>query len=151
MSVKFYSHKNDYGYMSNFYSSPIKLKGKVWPTTEHYFQAQKFAGTKYESEIRKKKSPMDAALTGRRRDLPLRKDWESIKDGIMREALVAKFTQHPELKAKLLSTGYEQLIEHTVKDTYWADGGDGSGKNMLGRLLMEVRTQLRNEDAALNA
>jgi ribA/ribD-fused uncharacterized protein len=127
--------------MSNFYSSPIKLKGHVWKTTEHYFQAQKFVGTKWESEVRKTKSAWDAAQMGRRRDLPLRRDWESVKDDVMREAVLAKFTQHPDLRAKLLATGSEQLVEHTFKDTYWADGGNGSGKNMLGRILMEVREQ----------
>ena len=60
----------------------------------------------------------------------------------MREALRAKFEQHPKLKALLLSTGDAELIEHTHNDRYWADGGDGTGRNMLGKLLMELRTGL---------
>lgn len=144
MTIQFYSAKAPFGYMSNFYVSPIKLKGRIWKTTEHYFQAQKFAGTKWESHVRKTNSPGDAAREGRRRDLPLRRDWESVKDNIMREAVLAKFTQHKDLRDKLLATGHEHLVEHTHKDTYWADGGNGSGKNMLGRILMEVREKLRN-------
>lgn len=146
MTIKFYSAKADYGYMSNFYASPILLKGKAWATTEHYFQAQKFAGTKWESEVRKVKGPWNAAKMGRRTDLPLRSDWEQVKDNVMRDAVHAKFTQHPELKEKLLATGNEYLIEHTVKDTYWADGGNGSGKNMLGRILMEERDKLHESE-----
>jgi ribA/ribD-fused uncharacterized protein len=83
---------------------------------------------------------------GRRRDLPLRPDWEAVKDAVMLDALRVKFTQHPELHALLLSTGDEQLIEHTANDSYWADGGDGSGRNRLGELLMELRAELRGPD-----
>ena len=80
---------------------------------------------------------------GRDRKNPIRKDWESVKDNIMREAVYAKFTQHDDLKKILLSTGDEVLIEHTENDNYWADGGDGSGKNMLGIILMEVRDKIK--------
>ncbi len=140
--VRFYRQNDEYGYFSNFASYPIELKGKTWPTSEHYFQAQKFAGLADEEEIRLADSPGKAARLGRDRKRPLRKDWEVVKDDIMREALYAKFTQHPKLKAKLLTTGETPLIEHTKNDSYWADGGDGSGKNMLGELLMELREKL---------
>ena len=60
----------------------------------------------------------------------------------MREALWAKFSQHADLKALLLSTGNAELIEHTRNDRYWGDAGDGTGKNRLGELLMEVRAKL---------
>ena len=80
---------------------------------------------------------------GRSRKLPLRKDWEHVKDNVMREALMAKFTQHSDLKQQLLSTGSATIIEHTENDSYWGDGGDGSGKNKLGVLLMEIRERLR--------
>lgn len=61
----------------------------------------------------------------------------------MLEALRAKFSQHSELKELLLSTGDAKLVEHTRSDSYWADGGDGSEKNRLGQLLMQVRQELR--------
>lgn len=63
----------------------------------------------------------------------------------MYDALRYKFTLHKDLCEKLLETGDAILIEHTVKDRYWADGGDGKGKNMLGKLLMKVREELRKE------
>src|SRR4051812_31932452 len=93
-TVYFYSTRGEHGCFSNFYRAEITLDGKRWPTSEHYFQAQKFAGTEYEGAVRRAKSPGEAASLGRRRDLPLRKDWEGVKDGVMRKALVAKFTQH---------------------------------------------------------
>jgi len=62
----------------------------------------------------------------------------------MKEAVYAKFTQNKNLKQILLNTGDKILIEHTYKDSYWADGGDGSGQNWLGKILMIVRDHIRN-------
>jgi ribA/ribD-fused uncharacterized protein len=143
--ILFYRVREPYGEFSNFSAHPIKVNGKTWPTSERYFQAQKFAGTEYEQEIRRAKSPMIAARLGRSRKEPLRKDWESAKETIMREALRAKFTQHPALRSLLLSTGDQTIVEHTENDKYWGDGGDGAGKNRLGILLMELREKLRTE------
>jgi N-glycosidase YbiA len=121
------------------------LSGKSWPTSEHYFQAQKFAGTEREEEIRFANSPSTAARLGRSRSRPLRADWETVKDDVMCRALQAKFEQHPKLKALLLSTGNAELVEHTRNDNYWADGGDGTGQNLLGKLLMELRADLQQD------
>ncbi|MCE9566398.1 MAG: NADAR domain-containing protein [Planctomycetes bacterium] len=108
-------------------------------------QAQKFAGEPDEEEIRMTSKPAQAASMGRDRKRPLRRDWESVKEQVMLDALRAKFTQHDEAKAVLLGTGDAKLVEHTVKDSYWGDGGDGSGKNRLGQLLMKLREELRQE------
>ena len=146
MTINFYHLNEPFGEFSNFARFPIRLRGKTWPTSEHFFQAQKFAGTPREEEVRQAKSPGEAARLGRDREHRLRRDWESAKDDVMREAVRAKFSQHDELRALLLSTGDEILVEHTENDSYWGDGGDGSGKNMLGRILMEVREELRGEE-----
>lgn len=143
-AIKFYRTGDPFGDFSNFAAFPIHLKGVDWPTTEHYFQAQKFAGTPHEEAVRLADSPMVAARMGRDRSRPLRPDWEAVKDDIMREAVLAKFEQHPALLSLLLSTGDAEIIEHTKNDDYWGDGGDGSGKNMLGHILMEVRQRLRS-------
>ncbi|QDU25356.1 Swarming motility protein YbiA [Anatilimnocola aggregata] len=145
--IQFYSTADAYGEFSNFAAYPIELKGKTWPTSEHYFQAQKFAGQPDKEEIRRASSPLLAARMGRDRQRPFRTDWEAVKDSIMREAVLAKFTQHANLREILLSTGDAPIVEHTTNDNYWGDGG-GSGKNMLGLILMEVRTKLREEATA---
>ena len=81
---------------------------------------------------------------GREYDIrPLRADWDDVKENVMRQALHAKFTQHRDLCNQLLATGHKYLAEHTHKDKYWADGGDGTGKNRLGVLLMELRNTLK--------
>ena len=142
--INFYSINDEYGCFSNFYRHPIHLAGKRWRTSEHYFQAQKFRGTTHEEAVRQCKTPREAADMGRSRKLPLRRDWESVKDQVMLEAVRAKFTQHDDLKAILLGTGDARLVEHTANDSYWGDGGDGSGKTRLGQVLMQVRDELRN-------
>lgn len=141
--INFYSIQGEFGCFSNFSRHSINLKGETWETSEHYFQAQKFVGTRHETEVRKTKGPRAAADMGRDRKRPLRDDWEQVKDDIMREAVMAKFTQHKDLKEILISTGDAVLVEHTRNDSYWGDGGDGSGKNMLGKILMEVREKLQ--------
>ena len=88
--ILFYGVGDEHGAFSNFAPYPISLDGRRWPTSEHYFQAQKF---------------LDPKLL-------------------------------------LLATGDSVIVEHTEADAFWGDGGDGSGKNMLGRILMEVRTRL---------
>ena len=143
--INFYSTRGEYGCFSNFSAHPVRLKNKIWKTTEHYFQAQKFPDTEHEEAIRLIDSPMSAARMGRDRKKPLRKDWEIVKDDVMREALLAKFTQHEDLQAILLGTGDAVLVEHTANNNYWGDGGDGSGRNMLGILLMELRKELRSK------
>ncbi len=143
--INFYSTKDAYGCFSNFSAHPLRINNKVWKTSEHYFQAQKFAGTEHEEELRLVDSPMVVAQMGRSRQRPLRKDWEIVKDDIMREALRAKFMPNEDLKKILLETGDALLVEHTANDNYWGDGGDGSGKNMLGKPLMELREELKKE------
>ncbi len=142
-TIKFYSVNQTYGEFSNFAPYPIKLKGKMWATSEHYFQAQKFVGTPHEAKIRKAASPMKAAELGRTRKVRIRQNWDHIRDNVMYEALQAKFSQHPELKQLLLETGDKILIEHTENDDYWGDGGNGKGKNKLGKLLMKLREALK--------
>lgn len=141
--IKFYKTGDAYGEFSNFASFPISIRGLVWPTSEHYFQAQKFSDHEYREAIRNARTSMQAAQMGRDRAKRLRDDWDFVKEGIMLEALREKFSQHEELAKLLISTGDAFLIEHTENDSYWGDGGDGSGLNRLGILLMQVRDEMK--------
>jgi ribA/ribD-fused uncharacterized protein len=141
--ISFYKAEGKYGFLSNFANYPIKIRDKIWPTTEHYFQGQKYAGTLDEEQVRNAETPAKAKELGKDRSKTLRPDWEKVKIDIMREALLAKFNQHKEIKDKLVATGDATLIEHTENDKFWGDGGDGLGQNLLGKLLMEIREQLK--------
>lgn len=146
-AIRFYRTGDDYGGFSNFSRHRIFLDSKYWPTSEHYFQAQKFENAAHQEEIRRANTPMIAAQLGRDRKKKLRRDWESAKDGVMKKAILAKFLQHEDLKKLLLSTGDALLIEHTTNDAYWGDGSDGHGRNRLGQILMQVREELRAKTA----
>lgn len=141
MKIKFYRSQDPYGFLSNFARFSVYLDGKDWPTSEHYYQAQKTDDPLLQEQIRQVSNPGESKRLGMR--VPLRPDWDQAKDDVMRKVVKAKFEQHPELLQMLLATGDSELIEHTKLDSYWGDGGNGKGKNMLGKVLMEVREELK--------
>jgi ribA/ribD-fused uncharacterized protein len=143
MTIYFYGTRGTYGCFSNFSRHGFELDGVWWPTNEHFFQAQKFAGTPHADAIREVKTPRDAAKMGRDRSRPLRKDWEKVKEDIMRRGVLRKFETHGDIREILLSTEDEEIVENSPSDYYWGCGKDGSGKNRLGVILMEVREELR--------
>ncbi len=143
MTITFYGTKDEYGCFSNFSAHGFELDGAYWPTSEHYFQAQKFAGTAYAEQIRKAKSPAIAARLGRSRKQPIRTDWEQAKDDVMRRVVLRKFETHADIRAILLGTADQDLVEKTTRDYYWGCGTNGTGKNMLGKILVETREILR--------
>jgi N-glycosidase YbiA len=142
VTIYFYSTTGEYGCFSNFSAHGFELDGKYWRTSEHYFQAQKFKGTSHEDDVRNAKTPKQAAEIGRDRKRPLRSDWESVKDNVMRRAVLKKFETHADIRAVLLGTGDDEIIENAPNDYYWGIGKTGTGKNMLGKILMETRVLL---------
>lgn len=73
----------------------------------------------------------------------MRSDWDTIKNNIIKKGLMAKFSQNELLKSKLLSTENKNIIQDSPYDSYWGIGRDKNGQNMLGKLLMEIRSELR--------
>jgi N-glycosidase YbiA len=147
MAIYFYVERDvPYGCFSNFSAHGFTLDDAYWPTSEHYFQAQKFVGTPDLDRVRLAKTPKLAANLGRSRSLPLRSDWESVKDEIMHRAVLCKFQTHADIQEILLSTGEELIVENSPIDYYWGCGKDGTGKNRLGLILMQVRDCLRHAD-----
>ena len=142
--IYFYSKTASFFELSNFSPHGFESHGVFWPTVEHYFQAQKFPShPAYQEKIRRALKPGDAKTLGRSRAVSLREDWEMAKDEIMRRALRAKFTTHRALRLLLLETGERELIENAPNDSCWGCGRNGSGKNRLGVLLMELRAEFR--------
>lgn len=147
MALKFYQERSQpYGCFSNFSKHGFTLDGKHWKTAEHYFQAMKYTGQPREDTIQQAPDPMTAKQLGGDRHFPIRPDWEAVKDDLMRRAVRAKFRQHPDIRAVLIGTGDEELIEDAPNDYYWGCGAKGTGKNRLGQVLMEVRDALRTEE-----
>ncbi len=144
MTIYFYSTRDAYGCFSNFSRHGFELDNYWWMTSEHYFQAQKFATTDaiWYTKIRGVKSPKEAAKMGRSRCHPLRQDWEEIKDEIMKKAVLKKFQTHPDIREILLATADRLIVENSPSDYYWGCGKNGRGENKLGKILMEVRNIL---------
>lgn len=145
-TIYFYHSDQPWGELSNFSRHPVFIDERIWPTVEHFYQAQKFSGTRFEEDIRLCATPTLAKNQAYSLpDTVIQQDWSKVKENIMLKGLRAKFRQHPDLRQKLLSSGHQHLVEHTKQDAYWADAGDGSGQNRLGHLLMQVRTELRQD------
>ncbi len=144
--VYFYDKNEPHYSFTNFSPHGFELDGHYWPTSEHYFQAQKFSGTPYYDQVRLAKSPGEALKLAKQLDAYKTANWHQIKDDIMRKAVLRKFEMNPGIRAELLATGERLLVEDAgANDAYWGNGADGQGKNMLGKILMEVRDELRGQ------
>lgn len=135
-----------YGFLSNFYSSTVTLDGKKYPSVEHAYQAAKTSNEETRELIRKARSPGEAKKLGRA--LQLKSDWNSSKIELMRGLVREKF-ESPFLAYALLGTGDVELVNgNTWNDRFWGVCR-GTGQNWLGKILMEVREDLRrNPDYA---
>jgi N-glycosidase YbiA len=140
--IYFFTKNDPYYELSNFAPFGLEEAGVYWPTVEHYFQAHKFTDSAHRDRILRAHSPQQAKTLGQNRAIAIRPDWETVKDAIMKHALRKKFS-NPKLRTLLLDTKSRPLIENSPYDRYWGIGRDGNGKNVLGRLLVEVRGELR--------
>lgn len=148
------SFRNKYFFLSNFYECTFIFNGIIWTSSEAAFQAQKDIDLDTQLKV-SKMTPKLAKKACGKYGIPdlkinLRPDWEDVKNQIMYEVLKAKFGQNPELKDKLLSTiGIELEEGNEHHDNYWGNCKCDRcknivGKNELGKLLMLLRTEIKN-------
>lgn len=136
-SITNFKGKNNF--LSNFYYSPVYYNGIRFSTVEHAFQAAKSNDVKTQKLFAIIPTPKEAKQFGK--TITLREDWETVKVSIMKDLLKQKFSKSP-LREMLLQTNGIELVEgNTHGDTYWGVV-NGIGKNTLGKLLMEVRSEL---------
>uniref|UniRef100_A0A0E0G6I2 Riboflavin biosynthesis protein PYRR, chloroplastic n=2 Tax=Oryza TaxID=4527 RepID=A0A0E0G6I2_ORYNI len=155
--ISFYKTWDTFGAFSNFSPHPIHMPDEngdyfTWPTVEHYYQAHKFIGVddpqarEIVQEIKLAKSPEEAARIGRTRQREfqelVRPDWDSIKIEVMYRATKRKFSTYSHLTDMLLSTAGSVLVEASPHDLFWGGGREGEGMNYLGRLLMQLRSEI---------
>lgn len=143
MAIKFYKVKEPYGFMSNYFKSRFFVLGRWWNWSEAPYQAAKTVIKSEIDAIHQATKANDTRLLGQK--VTLRSDWDEVKYIVMKEVLTAKFLQCHDLRKQLIETGDEELIEDSPVDYYWGCGADGSGENMLGKLLMELREELKGE------
>ena len=143
--IYFYKVDAAYGCFSNFSPHSIELDEQEWATVEHYYQAHKFQGTKFEylmAEIQAAATPELAAKIGRDPKHQPHPEWDLNKCAVMYRAIWRKFSDRLEIQQILVETGSAEIIEDSPVDHFWGCGSDRSGQNQLGRILMQVRSQL---------
>ena len=133
--------KGKYFFLSNFYNREVTYNGFTFKNNEAAFQSMKCPERIAEFI---NLNPSEAKRLGRR--VKLRTDWEDIKDNIMYEICMAKFTQNQDLQKRLLETGNAYLIEgNTWGDIYWGMSNN-FGENKLGIILMKIRTYFQRNN-----
>ena len=130
-------------WLSNFYHCDVTYEGQLYRSSEGAYQAAKTLDPIKRSVFENVSAGMSKRMG---RKLELRADWEEVKDDVMRDILRCKFDQNPKLKQQLIATGDKKLVEgNHWGDTYWGVC-HGEGKNMLGKLLMELREEIIGKD-----
>jgi ribA/ribD-fused uncharacterized protein len=136
-------YEQDFYIFSNFSSFMLEWDGKLWPTSEHAYQAARFADPEVKELIRNMRSAHDALKymeANRDKSMP---GWADTKLSVMKRILFAKVEQHPYVKKKLLDSGDRELVENSWRDSFWGWGPNKDGANHLGKLWMEVREEYR--------
>jgi ribA/ribD-fused uncharacterized protein len=141
-------YEQDFYVLSNFSAFNLQWSGLTFPTSEHCYHWLKFNRPgddqhDVRASIRLAPSAHEAFKIAERNKAHRREDWDEVKVELMRDILRAKVAQHEYVRRKLLATGDRELIEDSWRDDYWGWGPNRDGKNMLGKLWMEVRAELR--------
>ena len=138
--IRFFEPTGRYGFLCNYYPARININGRAYKSVEHYYQSQKTRNGALRAWIMSAPNGHFAFKAGRALGpKELIKNWDKIKVGVMRRALLAKFTQNKDLQARLLNTENAILQEDNPYGSYWAI----SGEDRLGKLLMEIRSKLK--------
>src|SRR3990167_10206859 len=135
------SFRDEHAFLSNFFPSALVVDGELYQTVEHAFQAAKTDDLNLKSQIRAAGSAREAKRLGR--SVPLIQGWDEKRLDIMEGLVKQKFSDHLDLKLRLLLTGDKELVEgNTWNDRFWGKTKDGNGENHLGKILMNVRSDL---------
>ena len=150
--IRFYrASEKPWGAFSNLYRRPIEFEGERYATSEHAYQAGKARKQAVRAWLLQAPSPALLAMAAHGLYYwDVTPGWSQTKFDRMRRVLRAKFTQHPDLRALLLSTGAARLVEAAAVDNevnrLWGEV-NGQGRNTLGLMLMELRAELSLEGA----
>lgn len=139
------SFQGDYRFLSNFWYAKVTLDGLEYRSVEHAYMAAKTEDIALREKIRYFDTPGEAKRFCK--TITLRSDWDTVKFGVMLDLVRQKFAKEP-LRSKLLSTGTAELVEgNTWGDYYWGVCR-GKGQNNLGKILMQVRDELKSLDTS---
>lgn len=139
-------YEREFYVFSNFSSFVMEWKGKLWPSSEYVYQSERFMDEKIKEKIRNMRSSHDAFKFAQENKHLQVRNWDEIKVSIMKDILREKVKQHPYVMKKLIQSGDRELIEDSWRDDFWGWGENKGGKNMLGKLWMEVREEVKRNE-----
>lgn len=148
--IRFYrANEKPYGAFSNLFPRPVTFEGRTYPTAEHAYQAGKPRNESVREWLLSAPTPALLAMAAHGLyTWDIVSNWSTIKTDRMRDVLRCKFTQHADLRILLLSTEDARLVEaassNTPTNRFWGEV-NGKGRNMLGRLLMDLRAEFRRK------
>jgi N-glycosidase YbiA len=142
-----YFYEQEFYVLSNFSAFRVTWQGIDFDTSEHAYHWSRFPeGSIHKENIRKARSAHDAFRYAQDNKQHQVANWDDIKIIVMREIIKHKVAQHEYVKRKLLQTGYRELVENSWRDSFWGWGEDRQGQNMLGKLWMELRAQIQEQE-----
>jgi hypothetical protein len=138
-------YEQEFYVLSNFSSFKVFHKGWMFQTSEHAYHWEKFVeNPQIQHRIWGAPSAHEAFQIAQQERTKRRPDWDLVKYSIMKDILVSKCLQHSYVRKKLLETGDRELIEDSWRDDVWGWGPNKDGQNLLGKLWMEIREQLKS-------
>lgn len=136
-------YEQDFYVFSNFSAFTLKWRGNLFKTSEEAYHWEKFPHNKeLQDAIMSSSSAHKVFNLAKKFKDECRSDWGDIKVRVMSDILKAKLEQHEYVRQKLIATGDRELIEDSWRDDFWGWGPNKDGKNMLGKLWMEIRREL---------
>ncbi len=141
-----YFYTPDFYAFDNFSAHTVNIWGINFPTSEHAYQWKKYSVSLPEiaKSILEAGSPHAVKIISNRNKDKVPDSWHEEKAAIMEEILRAKAAQHEDVRKKLLKTGSKIIAENSPTDSYWGIGADGKGENMVGKIWMKIREDLKN-------
>ena len=141
-STHVYFYEQDFYVLSNFSAFRVTFDGQTFDTSEAAYHYQRFTDAEDRRGVQYANSAHEAFRYAQDCKAYQRPDWDQIKVRVMKDILRAKVQQHEYVRRKLLATGDRVLVEDSWRDDFWGWGPNRDGQNMLGKLWMEVRSEL---------
>lgn len=138
--INFY--EGPYYLLSNFSAHQVVFEGETWMTSEHAYQASKYQNKEMREKVKNAPSAYLSREYGQAKEGKI-ENWDEMKVEVMKNIMREKALQHKDVMDALLSTGESVIIKNHPEDYYWGTGLNGTGKNVMGIIWMELREEFQ--------
>ena len=163
--ICFHNPEEENGYLSNWYLSEFTVAGVTFSSMEQYMMYEKallFQDQETAEKILQTDNVAEIKALGRAVRYFDDKIWIKAREEIVYRGVLEKFRQNPELAEKLEQTDEDIIAECAVKDRIWGIGlsmkdenrlsiDKWRGQNLLGKILMQVREDIRHQNRVAQA